>query len=232
MNSIADSQSKPTTAETFVPSFPTGLLRTLAVDLALPWIAVQVLTHQFGVSPLSAVVVAALFPAMSLAATWLRRGRLEMIGLIVLTTLVGGLAVALAAQDPRIALIKGVPGATLFGVACLATLARRAPLMFYVARQFTAGDDAAKLAAWTDRLASAGFRRAMRVLTLVWGVAFVAKAALWTGAALWLPLGAAMAVNPALGIGIFAALMTWTIAFARRGAARIAALEADEGEQR
>ena len=98
--------------------------------------------------------------------------------------------------------------------------------MFFFARQFTAGDDPAKTAAWNARVDIAGFRRAMRVLTLVWGLAFLAKAALWTASALLLSPTAALLSGPAIGLGAFAALMTWTIAYARRGAARLAAAEA------
>ena len=207
----------------FVPSFPRGLLFTLALDIALPWIAVQVLTHRFGFSDLAAVALAALFPAASVIANGVRRRRLDVIGLIVLITLVGGLAVAFVTADVRFALMRAVPGATLFGLACLLSLGRRAPLMFFVARQFTAGADPAKAAAWTARLDSAGFRRAMRVLTVVWGLAFLAKAALWTAVALVLPTGAAVLTGPVIGFGTFAVLMAWTIAYARRGAARLAA---------
>jgi len=204
---------------TFVPTFPRGLLRNLTVDIALPWITVQLLTHELGFSDLSAVALGALFPAASIVANGLRRRRVDFIGLIVLVTLIGGLAIALVTQDVRFAMMRAVPGATIFGLACLLSLGRRAPVMFFVARQFTAGDDPAKLAAWNARLdGSAGFRRAMRILTLVWGLAFLAKAALWTVAALVLPTAAALLTGPMLGIGTFAALMAWTIAFARRRA--------------
>ena len=205
-------------ASTFVPRFPAGLLRNLAIDIALPWIAIQLLTHNFGFSDLSAVALAALFPTASVLVTGLRRKRLELIGLAVLVTLAGGLAVAFATDDVRFAVMRGVPGATIFGLACLASLPARAPLMFFIARQFTAGDDPEMNAAWTARLESTGFRRAMRVLTLVWGLAFFAKAAMWTAAALVLPTTAALLTGPALGFGTFAALIAWTIAFARRGA--------------
>jgi hypothetical protein len=94
--------------------------------------------------------------------------------------------------------------------------------MFFLARQFTAGDDPAKIAAWNSRVEIAGFRRAMRVLTAVWGLAFLAKAALWTASALLLSPMAALLSGPAIGLGAFAALMAWTIAYARRGAARLA----------
>jgi hypothetical protein len=226
LNSIADGEphapASAAASDTFVPSFPRGIVRNLALDVALPWITVQLLTHVFGFSDLSAIGLAALFPAASVISNGLRQRRLELIGLIVLVTLTGGLAVAFVTQDVRFAMMRAVPGAAIFGLACLASLGRRAPVMFFIARQFTAGDDPAKVAAWTERLDnSAGFRRAMRVLTLVWGLAFLAKAVLWTVVALLLPTTAAFLAGPVIGFGAFGALMAWTIAYARRGAARL-----------
>jgi hypothetical protein len=201
-------------------------VRNLALDVALPWLAVQLLTRSLGFSDLTAIAIAAAFPVVSVAGTAWRRGRVELIGIMVLVALIGGLAVAFATQDVRFALMRGVPGATLIGIACLVSLVSREPLMFPIARQFTAGDDLAKIAAWNERLANnARFRRAMRNLTLVWGLAFLAKGALWTVSALVLPTTAALLTGPVIGFGTFAALMAWTIAYARRGAARLAAAE-------
>jgi hypothetical protein len=221
MNAIADEPA----SDTFIPGFPRGLVRNLIVDMALPWIAVQVLTQVWGLSTVAAIAIAALFPAASIAIGALRRRRLDFIGVLVLVTLIGGVAVSLATQDVRFALMRAVPGATLFAVACLASLPARRPLMFFLARQFTAGDDPAKIAAWNSRVEIAGFRRAMRLLTAVWGLAFLAKAALWTASALLLSPMAALLSGPAIGLGAFAALMAWTIAYARRGAARLAAAQ-------
>jgi len=73
-------------------------------------------------------------------------------------------------------LLKGAPAFALFGLACLLSLRRERPLMFFVGRQFTAGDDEARAHAWTARLQNPGFRRSMRFLTIVWGVASLAEA--------------------------------------------------------
>jgi hypothetical protein len=232
MNSVADepgSAALTNTSSTWVPAFSNGLLRNLAIDMALPWVAIQVLTRVSGISSTSAFALAALFPAGSMIANWRRRRRIDYIGLAVAVTLVGAVALALVTQDIRFALLKPAIGAALFSMACLATLGRKAPLMFYFARQATAGDDPAKLAAWNAQLdSSPEFRRAMRLMTLVWGLALLAKAALWTAVALLLPAGAAIVAGPVLGIGLFIALMAWTITFARRGAARIAAANGDQ----
>jgi hypothetical protein len=213
-------------AATFVPRFPAGLLRTLVVNMAMPWIAVQLLTRGGGFSTVAAISVAAIFPAASVIVGGLRLRRLDFIGALVLVTLIGGVALSLATQDVRFALMRAVPGATLFAVACLASLPARRPLMFFFARQFTAGDDPTKIAAWNARVEIAGFRQAMRVLTAVWGLAFLAKAALWTASALLLSPAMALLSGPAIGFGAFGVLMAWTIAYARRGAARLAAAEA------
>lgn len=222
--SVADQHDTPPSpaydASVFVPRFPRGLLRDLAADALLPWIAVQVLTRGWGVSTPAAVAVAAAFPAAWIAVNWARRRRLDLIGLVILVTLVGAIAVVLTTGDVRFVLLKAAPGAALFGLACLVSLAARRPLMFFVARQFTAGDDPARLAAWNERVGIAAFRRAMRLLTLVWGLAFLGKAILWGAAALLLPTNAALIVIPTLGFGILGALFAWTIAFARRRSAQ------------
>ncbi len=153
----ASADSNPST---FVPRFPPGLLRNLAVDMLLPWLAVQVLTHRAGWSAPAAIAAGALFPVASVAINALKRRRLEWIGLIVLVTLAGAVGIVLLTGDVRLALLKAVPGAALFGLALLSRRpARRPGLMFFVARQFTAGDDPAKLTAWNARVDSAGFRR-------------------------------------------------------------------------
>ena len=221
-----DAIAKELGPSALVPSFPRGLLRNLAVDMALPWIAVQLLTRVWDVSIVSAIAIAAVFPAASIVIGGLRRRRLDFIGALVLVTLAGGVALSLVTQDVRFALMRAVPGATLFAAACLVSLPARRPLMFFFARQFTAGDDPAKLAAWNARVDIAGFRHAMRVLTAVWGLAFLAKAALWAASALLLVPTAALLSGPVIGLGAFGALMAWTIAYARRGAERLAAAEA------
>jgi hypothetical protein len=59
----------------------------------------------------------------------------------------------------------------------------------------------------------------MRLLTLVWGVACSAEAALGITAALLLPPSLALVVEPVLGIGTISGLLVWTAAFARRRSA-------------
>src|SRR5215469_16385283 len=93
-------------AATFVPRLPAGLLRNIAIDVALPWATIQLLTRAEGMSSAAAVAIAALFPVVSVVAGWRRRRRIDFIGLLVLVTLAGAIAVTLATQDVRYTLLK------------------------------------------------------------------------------------------------------------------------------
>jgi hypothetical protein len=224
VNSGTETKPVATQASAFVPSFARGLVRNLVLAVALPRLAVQLLRRTLAISDLTAIAIAI---AVSVAGAAWRRGRVEIIGLIVLIMMIGGLARASAAQDAHLALMRAVPAATLVGFACVISLVSRAPLMFFVARQLTACDAPTNIAAWNERLAnSTGFRRTMCVLTPVWGFAFLAKPALSTVSKLILPMTATLLTGPVIGFGTFAALMTWTIAYTGRGAARLAGAEA------
>jgi hypothetical protein len=214
--------SKSTSEAAGSPALPQPL-RTIAVDVLLPWLAVQLLLRFAHLSIVPALAIAAVFPAVSMVRSWIRQRHVDFIGLAVFVTILGGIAVALLVDDPRFAVLKGAPGFALFGIACLISLTRKRPLMFYVARQFNAAGDKAKVAAWTARLENPRFRQAMRLLTLVWGVALLVEAPLGIAAAFLLPPTTAMVVEPMLGVGTISALLAWTFAFARRRQAAAAA---------
>jgi len=193
-----------------------ALARDLFVDVVLPWVAIEFLERVWNAAGVTAFAIAALFPAASILGSWLRRRRIDVIGVIVLATLLAGIALALLTGDLRFAVLKAAPGFALFGLACLLSLTRERPLMFYVSRYARSEGDEAKAAAWTARLASPGFRHSMRLLTVVWGIAALAEAMLGTAAAFLLPTAAALPIERLLGLGTIAALLAWTAAYARR----------------
>jgi len=118
-------------------STPRGLTRSLVIDVAMPWIAVQLLQRVWGVPTVPAFAVAAMFPATSILLSWVRHRRAEYIGISVLVTILSGIAVALLTNDVRFAVLKGAPAFALFGLACLLSLLRERPPIFFVGRQFT-----------------------------------------------------------------------------------------------
>ena len=199
---------------------PPGLLPKLAVDVGLPWLTVQLLERAWDVPLVPALAAAAIFPAVSILASWWRHRRPEFIGLAVLVTIITGMTIALVTNDARFAVLKAAPAFGLFGLACFYSLHWRRPLMFFIGREFNTGGDLEKAAAWDARLESAGFRHAMWHLTVVWGITCIAQSMLGITGALILPPAVALVVEPVLGIGTVTGLLLWTARYARSRSAR------------
>lgn len=195
------------------------LLGKIVVDMALPWMAVQILERN-GVASVPAFALAAVFPVGSVAIAWVRHRRVEAIGIAVTIAILLGICVSFATDDVRFSTVKGAPAFGLFGLACLASLGARRPVMFYVSRYFVAGEDPAKRAIWETRAVEPGFRRAMWLLTVVWGLATLAEAAGGIVFAFVLPPSLTLVAEPALAFGTVALLLFWTTSFARRREAR------------
>lgn len=194
-----------------------GILPALSISLLLggvaPFVAYQVLSR-LGVSPVAALTATAAFPTAGVVLGWVRARRLDGIGLLSLVVIAIGLAATLLSGDPRLYLVRGAFGTGAFGAVCVVSLAVRRPLMFYLGRQLSSGDDRNRQAAYDQHWSSAAFRRRIRILTLTWGIAYLAEAAarvLVVGA---LPPSLARIASPLLGYGVAGLLVLWSMAYA------------------
>ena len=194
---------------------PTGgfsfkqMLPTLVFDVAMPIIAFNVLTR-YGVSTLWALVAGGLFPASNNLRVWAKSRRLEPLGIIVMTFLVIGTAASLISGSVFFALIKESLLTATFGFICLGSLLAERPLMFYINRQFVAGDDPVRLEWWNGLWQYPHFRAALRLVTAVWGIAYLAEALLRIGFALVLSPAKVVTISPIMAFGVMIVLIAWT----------------------
>src|SRR5271167_2387412 len=144
------------------------MIPTLVFDVAMPIVAFNVLSRE-GVSTLWALVAGGIFPAINNLRVWIRSRRIEPLGIIVMTFLVVGTAASLISGSVFFALIKESFMTATFGFICFGSLLAERPLMFYINRQFVAGDDPVRLAWWNGLWQFPHFRKAMRTVTAVWG---------------------------------------------------------------
>lgn len=194
-------------------TWPALLSGSFLLNAVAPFLAYQVLSY-LGVATLQALAATAIFPLVGLALGWARNRRLDGIGLLSLVLLAIGLTTSLLAGDPRLYLIQGPFGNAAFGAVCIASLGLRRPLLFYLGRQLSSGDDRARQAAYDASWSSSGFRRALRVLTAAWGLAYLAEAGI-RGLLVWtLPPQTVLLASPVLGYGVLALLIVWTMAYA------------------
>lgn len=192
-----------------------GRLRSVTMivifDVAGPLVAFYLL-RSAGVTAVAALLLSGVFPALGVAIGVIRHRRLDVVGALVLAGIVVGTVLGLLSHSARLVLVEGSVPTAVFGVACLASLWARHPLMFSFAREFT-GPDTAKGREMTRLWQYQGYRRVFRVITAVWGAAFLLEAALRAVVAYNTSAGTALAISKVTPFVFLAFLSAWTIAY-------------------
>jgi len=185
------------------------MLPTFLFDVALPIVLYNLLVRQ-GLPVLWALVVSGLSPALNSLRVWLKTGRVEPLGIIVLAFLAIGTAASLVTGSVFFTLIKDSFLTGTFGLLCLVSLLARRPLMFAIVGQFVAGGDPARISWWDGLWQYAAVRSGMRFVTVVWGIAYLIEAFVRVGLALVLTPGQVVAISPVMGFGTMVLLIIWT----------------------
>ena len=197
-----------------------GLLPSLVLNAVCPFVLFQVLVSR-GVPTLPALLWTSPFPLAGIAVAWVRSRRLDGIGLISVVLIVLGIATSLISGSIRFFLVKESLGTATFGLICLGSLLLPRPLMFYFGREFSSGGDAARAAWFSGLWQHERFRHGMRLMTAVWGVAYVTEALARVGLALVAPPSLVLLVSPVMAIGVTVVLLLWTMRYSsamqRRG---------------
>lgn len=198
-----------------------GMWRSVLVNGVLPYFIFQLLTGR-GWAPVPALSVAALVPAVVILLAWIRTRRLETIGVISLVSIGLGTATTLVSGNVHFVLVKDSLVTGIFGLVCLGSLVMPRPLMFYFGRRFATNGNPERIAWWNGLWERPVFRRDQRILTAVWGVAYVAEALLRYLIAVAFPPAVVLAVSPFLALGVTAALILGTVGYMRWRVAHVA----------
>ena len=147
----------------------------IVFDLGGP-LLVYTLLRSAGLSTVAALVISGILPALGIAIGAVVDRRLDIIGVVVLAGLVVGTVAGLVSHNARLYLVEGAVPSLVFALACLGSLRSAKPLIYRFAVELL-GPGTAKgrevIAAWQYP----GFRRAFRVITAVWGVAYLIEVA-------------------------------------------------------
>ena len=147
----------------------------LVFDLGGPLVAYTLL-RSGGMSTVAALIISGIFPALGIAIGALVDRRLDIIGVVVLAGLAVGTVAGLISNNARLYLVEGAVPSLVFALACLGTLRASKPLIYRFAVELL-GPDTPKgrdvIGAWQYP----GFRRAFRVITAAWGVAYLIEVA-------------------------------------------------------
>jgi hypothetical protein len=191
-----------------------GLATVAAFDVAGPLVAYSLL-RSAGQSAVSALVLSGILPALGVAIGVVRHRRVDAIGVLVLAGIAVGTVLGLVSGSPRLVLIEGSVPTAVFGLLCLASLWARRPLIYRFAIEFI-GPDTPKGRDFVPMWRYPGFRHALRLYTLVWGVAYLAEAAARILIVETTPTGTALTVSKVMPYVVGAAIVAWMAAHSRR----------------
>jgi hypothetical protein len=183
-------------------------------DIAAPLVTYSLLRSS-GSSTSTALVISGVFPAFGVALAAARNRRLDVIGAVVLVGIAAGSVIGLATGNARLLLLKGSVPTAVFGVLCLASLWSSRPLIFRFALEFT-GPDTPKGRDFADLWRFAGFRRPFRVITAVWGVAYLAEAAARIVIVETTSTGTALGISKAMPFAVTGLLVGWMALYGQR----------------
>lgn len=164
-----------------------------------------------------ALAIAGIPAAAWVAFEWVRKRRLDPIGAIVLFGFIAGISASFAlGGDAFVLKVRDSVFTCLFGVASFVSIwVGRRPIMFYIGRSLSAGDDLKRQALYDELWEVPPARTVFRIITAVWGVGLVCEAVTRVALAVLLPTGAFLAASP-VATGIFiGGMFGFTVLFSR-----------------
>src|SRR5229473_2115870 len=153
-----------------------GVVPSLVIDGLLPFLTyVLVTSYVPDVSQVIALGLSATFPTIYGLVSIVRRRHLDIIGAVVLVGIVVSILALLVGGDPKLLLIRESFVTGALGLVCLTSLVWPRPLMFYIGRQFSVGEDPAKIAEFNALWQYPGARHTFRVMTIVWAIGWMGE---------------------------------------------------------
>lgn len=178
-----------------------ALLPTLTFDVAGTMIVYYLLLRYFSTSSIWPLIGASLVPALSNIFNFVRRHTPDIIGLLILVGLVGGIAGAVSGGSQRLLLLRESFVSALTGIALLVSVfVARRPIGYYVIREFLTANEALGHEHFDIVWQHRPFRRGVRIVTLSWGALLVGEFVLRAFMALNMNVAFVLGVAPVLFI--------------------------------
>lgn len=149
------------------------LVPTLLVSVAAP-IAILKGLEALGVTPLWALAAGCVPPGLNNLIGWIRTRRLDPVGIVMVASMAGGPVASLISGKIAFRIAADCLLGVAWGSAFLGSLLLRRPVLFYLIRSMTAGDDASRIESWNGLWRHAAFRATLRWTTAMWGLFYLA----------------------------------------------------------
>ena len=212
---MSEGSTAPTSAGTTRPPLR-GFLRDIALNAGIPLLFYRLAKRYVSASEVVALAVAATFPLAMSTIGLARRRRLDPVAVIVLLGIVVSGVGVLMGGSARLLLIRESLFTGALGLACFGSLLLPRPLMFYFGRHFMAGNDPVARAEYDASWQRPTVPFVHRLITVVWGSAFLGEFAIRVVLAYALPAAAVLVLSPIILGVITIGTFIWTFAYVRR----------------
>lgn len=201
-----------------------GLLPPIIISAVIPLVIYLLASPHM--STLHALALAAVPPVLYSVYGWVRTHSIDPISAMTLFTVVVSMLITLLLHDPHLFLIRDSYLVAAFGLLCLISLAFPRPVAFYAGRYLYAHTPE-QIAYYNAGWQVPYVRFATRLITVVWGLAFLGEVLTDTFLAYHLPTALFLAIHPFLYWGtILTVFGGWTIPYTSHTRKRRRAIEA------
>lgn len=186
----------------------------LGVNVALPYAIFSVVQPKLG--DVGGLVAGAAPPLAWSVAEFVRVRRIDALSLLVLAGIALSLLALARGGGARLLQLRERLVTGAIGVVFLGSAAIGRPIIYQLARARIRRRTPGDIGAFESLRESPIFRRAMMLMTLVWGVFLVADSVLAAVLVFTLSIKAYLIIAPLIGYPLFAILTVWTFWYARR----------------
>jgi hypothetical protein len=194
-----------------------GLLLPVIISAVCPLVIFRLVSPLM--SPLAALALTAIPPLLFSLYSWLRTHNIDPISIMALFSLAVSILVTLLAHDPRLFLLREAYLTGAFGLLCLISLMSQKPVAVYI-YMWAFGRTSGQVTS-QEAVHYLGFVR--RMVTLVWGVAFIGETSIDAFLAFHLSTSQFLVIHPFLFWGIIVATMGWATGYSRQAQKKILA---------
>lgn len=198
-----------------------AMVTTLFYDVGLSVIAYFV-AELLGATNYVALLAGTVVSGLRMLWVAIRQRRLDPFALFLLTLFGAGLALSFVTGDPRFILAKDSATSCTAGLVLVVSCIVKRPLAYYAAQRFARSAGSAQHEEFQSTAKTSAMRARWFRVSLVWGIALLADAALRIAAIYLLPIRFAANVSQALVFTVYGLLIAWTVLSARRASRAVA----------
>ena len=193
-----------------------GIVWGIVLNAIVPVVLYKLSKRYLSPSEFTALVVASMFPLAKNVFDVVRRGQVDPVSIVVLLGITADGVALLCGGSARLLLVRESFFTGAFGFACFISLLLPRPIMFYFARYFMAGTDPQRQARFNAAWQLPEVRFCHRLITSVWGSAFVAELILRIILIYNTSSATVLVVSPILLGTLTIVTMIWAFSYGRR----------------